>query len=385
MSGRARARTLAALLASLLSLAAVPTDDPLPLRSQFPLTFPFLDLPPRSAFLLPSHAYRFETNVAYANTHAMSDHLWDVYTQDDFRTLDGKLTRPVLEATAAETSSHHAYLVDGETMNLTVAGSLGLGRRFEAGFSLPLYLHTEGFLDHTIDEYHDIFSFPDGGRKAFARNQYAVAYTDHGHTVYLDQSPGGISQGDLLLTGRVGLAASQSGTSALSGTVALELPTGKSSRFDGNGSTDLALGLEASWRSTRSTTHAGLRHTFPGGWAEGPGIDLGGRTSAYVSWQHDVFSASRVLLQMLAGMGPFPRRSGGGLGDPGVEIALGMTHRVTSEQTFEWALLENLLPDYFNTPDVGAWLGWRFAPASSSRHLAAFHRSGSSGVLGSRR
>ncbi|HEV8119684.1 MAG TPA: hypothetical protein VGQ67_01675, partial [Candidatus Polarisedimenticolia bacterium] len=100
-------------------------------------------------------------------------------------------------------------------------------------------------------------------------------------------------------------------------------------------------------------------------------------------WQHDLFSASRVLLQMLAGMGPFPRRSGGGLGDPGVEIALGMTHRVTSTQTFEWALLENLLPDYFNTPDVGAWLGWRFAPASSSPHLSA-SRSESSGFLGHR-
>ncbi|HEV8121187.1 MAG TPA: DUF3187 family protein, partial [Candidatus Polarisedimenticolia bacterium] len=263
MIGPRQARTLAALLASLLSFAAVPTDDPLPLRSQFPLYFPFLELPPRSAFLLASHATRFETNVAYENTHAMSDHLWDVYTKDDFRTLDGKLTRPILEATAAETSSHHAYLVDGETMNLTVAGSLGLGRRFEAGFSLPLYLHTEGFLDHTIDEYHDIFSFPDGGRASFARNQYAVAYTDHGHTVYLDRSPDGISQGDLLLTGRVGLAASQSGTSALSGTVGLELPTGKSSRLDGNGSTDVALGLEASWRRARSTTHAGLRHTIP--------------------------------------------------------------------------------------------------------------------------
>jgi Protein of unknown function (DUF3187) len=382
--GCPRARTLAALLASLLSLAAVPTDDPLPLRSQFPLFFPFLDLPPRAAFLLEAHAYRFETNLAYANTHAMSDHLWDVYTQDDFRTLDGKLTRPVLEATAAETSSQHAYLVDGETMTLTMAGSLGLRRRFEIGFSLPLYLHTGGFLDHTIEEYHDTLSLPDGGRKPFAIDQFVVAYTDHGHTVYLDQSPGGISQGDLLLTGRVGLAASQSGTSALSGTLALELPTGKSSRFDGNGSTDVALGLEASWRRARSTTHAGLRHTFPGGWAEGPGIDLGGRSSAYVSWQHDVFSASRVLLQMLAGVGPFRSRSGGGLGDPGVEIALGMTHRVTSQQTFEWALLENLLPDYFNTPDVGAWMGWRFAPAPSAPHLSAFHRPEAPGLLGSR-
>ena len=368
--------------AALLSFAAVPTDDPLPLRDQFPLFLPFLDLPPRSAFLLPARAYRFETSVAYENTHAMSDHLWDVYTQDDFRTLDGKLTRPILEATAAETDSRHAYLVDGETMNLTVAGSLGFGRRFEAGFSLPLYLHTGGFLDHTIDEYHDFFNLPDGGRKPFARNQYVVAYTDDGRTVYLDEAPSGISPGDLLLTGRVAMARSQAGTSALSGTLALELPTGKSSRFDGNGSTDAALGLEASWRRSRSTTHAGVRHTFPGGWSEGPGIDLGGRSSAYVSWQHDVFSASRVLLQLLASVGPFPRQSGGGLGDPAVEIALGMTHRVTPDQTFEWALLENLLPDYFNTPDVGAWIGWRFAPAPASPRLARSRPAGPSAGLG---
>jgi Protein of unknown function (DUF3187) len=364
--GRARARIAAALGCALLSIAAVPTDDPLPLRSQFPLFLPFLDLPPRSAFLLSPHAFRLESNLAYENTHAMSDHLWDVYNKDDFRTLGGKVTQPVLEATAAETSSHHAYLVDGETMNLTVAGSYGFGARFEAGFSLPLYVHTGGFLDHTIDEYHDQLNLPDGGRAAFARNQYVVAYTDDGHTVYLDEAPGGVSPGDLLLTGRVALAASVTGTSALSGTLAVELPTGKSSRFDGNGKTDVGLGLEASWRRKGSTTHAGSRYAFPGGWAEGPGFDLGGRASAYVSWQHDVFSASRVLLQMLAGVGPFHRQSGGGLGDPGMEIALGMTHRVTAAQTLEWALLENLLPDYFNTPDVGAWLGWRFTPAPPS-------------------
>jgi hypothetical protein len=351
---------LAALGAALLSLAAVPTDDPLPLRSQFPLDLPFLELPPLSAFLPEPHAWRLETNVAYENTHAMSDHLWKVYSTDNFKTLGGKLTQPILEATAAETPSQHAYLVDGETMNLTVGASYGFGRRFEAGFSLPLYMHTGGFLDHTIDEYHQALGLPDGGRGAFATNQYVVAYTDHGHTVYLDEPPGGISQGDLLLTGRLGIAASKAGTSALTGTLGVELPTGVASRFDGNGSTDFGLGLEASWRTSHATTHAGIRHAFLGGWAEGPGFNLGGRSSVYVSWQHDVFTASRVLLQMLGGTGPFPHRSGGGLGDPGIEIALGMTHRVDARTTFEWALLENLLPDYFNTPDVGGWLGWRF-------------------------
>jgi hypothetical protein len=363
---RLRFTALAAVGVALLSLAAVPTDDPLPLRSQFPLFLPFLDLPPRSAFLLAPRTYRLETNIAYENTHAMSQHLWEVYNQDDFRTLGGRLTRPVLEATAAETDSHHAYLVDGETMDLTVGASYGFGKRFEAGFSLPLYMHSGGFLDHTIDEYHQALNLPDGGRGPFATNQYVVAYTDHGHTVYLDEPPGGISQGDLLLTGRMALLAAEGGTSALTGTLALELPTGVSSRFDGNGKTDVGVGLEASWRRARSTTHAGAMYAFIGGWSEGSGFDLGGRTSAYVSWQHDAFSASRVLLQLLAGVGPFPHRQGGGIGDPGIEIALGMTHRVTAVQTFEWALLENLLPDYFNTPDVGAWVGWRFVPAPAT-------------------
>ena len=294
--------------------------------------------------------------LAYESTLAASDSMVDLYREDDFATYGGQVTQPVLEGVAAGSASGGAYDVDGETLRAVLEGRVGLSDRFEIGLEVPLLLHTAGFMDAPIDSYHAWLDLPDGGRTAFAHDQYVVGYSDAGRTVFLDDSPSGLRLGDLILTGRATLARSATGRSALAASLAVEFPTGSIERFDGSGHADFAGGLQASWRLGRTSLHAGYGYSRLGAWSLEPGFQLGDRQSLHLTWAYRATPRSGVVVQVLGGSGPFPRRGDGTLGEPAAELAVGMRHAGQAPWAFEWALLENLTRD-LNVPDFGLFLG----------------------------
>jgi hypothetical protein len=331
-------------------------DDPFPVRNQLPLGLPFLEEPPRSAFLLAPGIADVSLGLAYETTLSASDSMVDLYREDDFRTYDGLVTQAILEGVAADSSSDTAYYLDGETLRAVLSGRLGLNDRLEIGLEIPLLLHTRGFLDSPIDSYHAFFGFPDGGRTAFARDQYVIGYSDDGRTVFLDDSPPGLRIGDLVVSGRAGLVRGGTGRSALTASLAAKLPTGSIERFDGSGHADFALGLQASWRFERATLHAGGGYSRLGTWSLEPGFEMGDRTSLFLTWAWRATPRSGIVVQVLGGGGPFPHRDDGSLGHPALEIAAGMRHEGGASWTIEWALLENLTRD-LNVPDFGLFFG----------------------------
>jgi hypothetical protein len=331
-------------------------DEPFAIRSQLPLNLPFLEPPPRSAFLLPGGEGVFSLRLAYESTHAASDSLIDLYRQDDFATYGGRVTRPILERVAAGSDSDHAYYVDGETLRAVIDGRFGLGERFEIAVELPLLARAGGFLDAPIDSYHARLGLPYGGRDAFAHDQHVIGYSDAGRTVFQEAAPSGLRPGDLVLGGRATLARGAAGRSAIAASLAVKIPTASIDRLDGSGHADAAGGVQASWRLKRATMHAGYGYSRLGDWSLEPGLDLGDRQSLFFTWAFRATRASAVVLQILGGSGPFPRRGDGTLGRPAAELAAGMRHSCGSAWTFEWALLENLTRD-LNVPDVGLFVG----------------------------
>ena len=318
-----------------------------------PTGLPFLELSPASAFLLPRGAFRFSAGAAYENTHAVTDDLVRTYN-DGVRHL---LTASDLVTIAAGSKEQTAYLVDGETLRLALSGAFGLGARLEAGFELPLYLHAGGFLDNTIESYHEHLGFGDGGRSAFEQDRFIVAYADPDGAIYMEGASGGVRPGDLALTLRGSLYEGPGGGSALAATLGVEVPTGDADRLEGNGAFDAAFGLEASWRFARSSVHAGGRYGWSDGWDTAPWIRLGGRISGFAAWERRIGGDWGFLSQVVFGRGPLPHRLEADLGDRTLELALGFRVRAGSGE-IEMALLENLLPAK-NSPDVGAYLGWR--------------------------
>jgi hypothetical protein len=327
------------------------------MRGQMPSGLPFLDLPPASAFLLPRAAWRFDAGLAYENTHAVSTDLLRTFSNGQRHFL----TRADLEAIAAGSKGETAYFVDGENLRLGLSGAWGLGHGVEIGAELPLYVHTGGFFDGTIENYHEHFGFGDAGRSAFDRNQWFAAYSDPDGTLYAEGAPRGIRPGDLSVVVRGAFYRSRAGSAALSGTLGVEFPTGNVDRIEGNGAVDGVAGIEASWRYRRSSLHVGGRLGIFGGWDALPDVDLEPRRTAFAVWEHRAGLASGWFAQFLFERGLFPHRVEGDLGDLTIETALGFRQAVGSGGEFDVALLENLLPSS-NSPDIGLWLGWRWRP-----------------------
>lgn len=135
--------------------------------------------------------------------------------------------------------------LDGETRRLTLRWRQGLPEGKEWGFELPHVTHNGGFLDMSIEEFHDILGLPQNGRTDLPRNRIDYRYARQGvNLVNLNRAVSGV--GDVRVFAGIPIAtetASRGYTAAWR--VSLKLPTGDDAALLGSGSTDLAGWLSA--------------------------------------------------------------------------------------------------------------------------------------------
>ena len=133
-------------------------------------------------------------------------------------------------------------LLDGESYRANLRLRYGLKQRLEIGLDIPYISHQGGFLDKFIDDFHDLFGFPDGGRDQAPRNRLIHSYERQGISQgFLQNSAHG--WGDLRLSAGWQLRRADQAALATALRLSLKLPTGDSDQLLGSGSTDLALTL----------------------------------------------------------------------------------------------------------------------------------------------
>jgi hypothetical protein len=89
--------------------------------------------------------------------------------------------------------------LDGETARLRFAHRVGLGAGWDLALEVPLLDSGGGFLDGWIEDWHDWFGLPNGGRELAPRDRYRFRY-ERGGTVLLDETRGYGGLGDTTLT-----------------------------------------------------------------------------------------------------------------------------------------------------------------------------------------
>ncbi len=153
-------------------------------------------------------------------------------------------------ATVSTTASEEIVL-DGETFALTARWRRGAGR-WQWGAEIGYVFQGGGVLDNFIDEYHDLFGFPEGDRPVLESDRLDYVYRRDGVTL-LDVSGSRDGVTDL----RLGAAwqAHRDPSSAVALRASLKLPTGDSDDLAGSGGIDISLSVDASRRvSVRSWT-----------------------------------------------------------------------------------------------------------------------------------
>lgn len=161
------------LFLSGLSVSAQETWRPVGLmriRDMTPFGIVRLDLLPAHAVPANPGTFAMEVNVSYQNTYALSENV-SGYLEE--RNKDrSSLTPGDVEAILSLPGD--AYLLDGElglvdlTLHYRVSEHLGVYG------TMPYYFFDGGFLDGTIEGFHETFGFSAAGRDYLERNRFFI-------------------------------------------------------------------------------------------------------------------------------------------------------------------------------------------------------------------
>lgn len=272
-----------------------------------------------------------------------------------------------LEASVANSftvsaAGNEAVVIDGETVRTTLSLRYGLGRGLEAGAEIPWISHSGGGLDGFIEDWHDFWGLPDGGRPGRERNRLEFSYRRDGRELArLDRRSSGL--GDVMLTGgwrfwedAAGAAAAVRGS--------LRLPTGRAGDFTGGG-TGLSLWLAAETGRRGYAewfTRAGVDFLGSGGVLDGIRRDV----AFFAAAGCEFFLLPRLSAVVQAEFSqPYYHSALTELGADSGLLVYGLRYRFAGGTVLEAGMDEDIIVD--TAPDAAFFLSLSFTPASPPR------------------
>ena len=147
---------------------------------------------------------------------------------------------------AKDNKGDEVISIDGETYVTNLSMRYGLTDEFEMGIDIPYLSHKRGSLDSFIENWHDFWGLPDGGRPDHPRDQLDYSYRKNGQALAsVTESQSGF--GDVSLSLGYQLSANEKRQWALR--TSIKLPTGDAEQLLGSDSTDIAAGIYLTDRS----------------------------------------------------------------------------------------------------------------------------------------
>lgn len=249
-----------------------------------------------------------------------------------------------------DTERNEDVVLDAETTTLLLALERAFAPGWSARLELPWVRHGGGILDGAIDDYHDLFGFPDGGRGAASAGNVRLAWRD-GTAVPFAVTGARDGIGDI----RVGVArALRSGPDrSLAVRIGVELPTGDADALTGSGAADLSIGLHLSERRWLApwgiTTHLSGGLLLSGD--DEVTADAARDLAAWGSWTlARPFGERWVLKGQLDGHTATADSALRQIGGWSVQGALGAAWRWSGNLVLEAAFVEDLRPG--SAPDI---------------------------------
>lgn len=136
-----------------------------------------------------------------------------------------------------ETNPSEQIYIDGESSQIDIRWRYGFDL-WEFGVDVNYSRYSGGFLDSSIENWHALFNFPNGGRESALRNQLRYQYNRDGlQQLSINNSHSGF--GDTRLTGAYQIDTNSRFNMALR--AGLKIPTGESDSLLGSGGTDFNI------------------------------------------------------------------------------------------------------------------------------------------------
>lgn len=207
---------------------------PFPLRTQHPVYLQTVDLLPTRANILSPGWLEFRLDSTYSNVYEVG------------------------------TKGATDIQLDGEWYRLGIVAIYGLLPSFEVGFEIPLFRFEGGFLDGAIQDFHNFFGFPNGGREQVANGlfQYRVKTANIDFNV---GGEGGFDVGDFSIFSKHLLVEEEKGRPALAWRFIFKFPTGDFEKGLGGGEPGFGLGLALEKHWGRFASFLNANYLMDGG------------------------------------------------------------------------------------------------------------------------
>jgi hypothetical protein len=336
-------------------------------RDLSPFGFLRLDMRPAHAVSIEPGSWAIETEIGYQNTWALSKEV-----EDYFVSLEPTGRRHIgpAEVAAIEALPGENYMLDLETALFDVTFHYKLARDWTAYAIVSAIHYQGGFLDSTIESFHDTFGFDTFGRPAVARNQATLVYDLKGaHTVFLEKPTDGGFLDPTIGARYTGWQPLQNWRLSLE--AAAKLPVGGERLLLSTGKTD--FGVQASLQ------HPGTRHAF---YVDVAAVYYAGADdpapqesqvipTLVLGYEYKLTARTNLNLQAYVSTSPYTDKITDldELTGTKYQYTLGIRHRYES-MIFTFGFTENV-QNINNTPDIGLQLGFAYVPRFSAARAIA--------------
>ena len=145
----------------------------------------------------------------------------------------------------SDDANTESIIIDGETHRSVVSMRYGINDDWEVGIDVPYVSHKGGSLDGFIENWHDFWGLPNGGREDAIDDLLQYTYQSNGVT-RVNQTRSANGMGDVKLNFGYRLSGDNDRSRAWTLRGGVKLPTGDPDKLTGSDSTDVFLGLHLS-------------------------------------------------------------------------------------------------------------------------------------------
>jgi Protein of unknown function (DUF3187) len=336
-------------------------------RDLSPFGFLRLDMRPAHAVAIEPGSWAIETEIGYQNTWALSPEVEDYLVSLE---PTGRRKIGPAEVQAIEDLPGENYLLDIESALFDVTFHYKLSRDWTAYVIASAITYQGGFLDSTIESFHDTFGFSSFGRPAVEKDQATLIYDLKGaHVVFLEKPTDGGLTDPTIGFRYTGFQPLQDWRLSLEG--AVKVPVDGKRLLLSTGRTDYGIQASLQRPSNHHAIYVDVAAVYYAGASQpapqdsqiiptlvvGYEYKLTPRTNlnlqAYVSTS--VYGSDQTDLDELTGMK--------------YQYSIGVRHR-WDNMIFTFGFTENV-QNINNTPDIGLQFGFAYVPhVSAARPIA---------------
>ena len=348
-----------ALLSGLCTLApaaAEPQTDAVPesgwqtlglmrVRDMTPFGLARLDMLPAHAVPATPGTFAFEVNVSYQNTWALSDNVKDYLESRGVER--GEITAD--DAASIIALPGDAFLLDGELGLVDLTLHYRVSRHFGVYATTPWFTAAGGFLDSTIESFHDTVGFSSAGREFAPRNRFVAVAGLERTTFVLDEAPGS-ELGDPVFGLRYSLTPTPDRYNVVLEAAAKLALFDSSSRLVSTGLDDLGLQLSLQRFFTRNALYLSLAGVY----FQSPDPGLSKDTwipTVVVGWETRISKNTNFIVQGYVSKSAVQETELDELSAEKVQATLGI-QRLYRGYGLRFGITENIA-NFDNTPDIG--------------------------------